>query len=388
MNIAAKMAGFPPSIFLRMAAAEEKARAQGLSIVNLGIGTPDLPPPPEAVAALTRAAAEPGNYRYSLTDLPEYIDAGLAHYRRNFGVTLARENLCGLIGSQDALAHLPLALLNPGDVALLPNPGYPMFRTGPLLASAEMHETRLDEETGYLPDLEAIPADVAHRAKLLYISYPANPLGKLAAPGFFERAVWFARKYDVAILHDNAYGDLVFDGRMPESFLAAKGASEVGVELYSLSKSFNMTGARASYAAGHPGILKALLDIKSSIDYGMFFPVQHAAVAALAQAEVFLDGQRRAYQRRRDALIAGLRENGWNVEPPEGSMFVWARLPGRFADSLSFVTDLLESAGVSLVPGISFGSLGEGFVRIALTRPEDVLRDCAQRIGVFLRAHT
>ena len=376
-----KMRFFEPSIFIKLMEAMSSCT---LPICDLSVGTPDLPPAPHIIDAFLKNASEPENYKYALADTKELSDSVVEWYRGRFSVGLERSNICGLIGSQDGLAHLPLMLLDPGDNILIPNPGYPMFLTGARLSSADILYTPLHEDNGYLVDYEAIsPAD-AHNTKLLIISYPANPLGRLAPPEFFEKTVWFAKKYGIHVIHDNAYVELTFDDVRGHSFLEVRGAADVGVEFNSLSKSYNLTGARISFMLGNPDMCAALSRLKSNIDYGIFKPVQAMAVAAITGPQDCLAELRREYQSRRDALISALRDGGWNVTPPQGTMFVWAKLPAGFGDSLDFTLGLLEKTGVALIPGISFGSLGEGYVRIGLVRPPEELATAARKITEYI----
>ena len=373
---------FEPSIFIKI---REAMAACPLEVYDLSVGTPDLPPPRHVIDAFQKSAADMENHKYALADTKALTDAAIEWYARRFSVTLSRENICGLIGSQDGLAHLPLMLLDPQDSVLVPNPGYPMFLSGARLAGASVVDVPLHEESGYLVDYDAISPSVAHNAKLLIISYPANPLGRLAPMEFFEETVWFAKKHDLYVIHDNAYVELVFDGAKAHSFLEAKGAADVGVEFNSLSKSYNLTGARVSFMLGNPGLCAALSRLKSNIDYGIFKPVQAMAVSAITGPQDCLVALRDEYQQRRDALIAALNEGGWSVVPPEGTMFVWAKLPPQFPDSFDFAMRLLMHTGVAVVPGISFGSLGEGYVRIGLVRPPAEMAAAARKITNFLR---
>jgi LL-diaminopimelate aminotransferase len=378
-----KMKFFEPSIFIKIM---EAMASCTLPVCDLSVGTPDIPPAKHVVEAFLKSAAETENYKYALADTDELLDAAAQWYARRFSVRLERGNVCGLIGSQDGLAHLPLMLLNPGDGILAPNPGYPMFLSGARLSSADIMYTPLNEDNGYLVDYESISPLEAHSAKLLIISYPANPLGRLAPMEFFEKTVWFAKKYDIHVIHDNAYVELTFDGVAGHSFLEAKGAGDVGVEFNSLSKSYNLTGARISFMVGNSDMCAALARLKSNIDYGIFKPVQAMAVAAITGPQDCLNDLRSEYQARRDALISALSESGWNVTPPQGTMFVWAKLPDRFRDSLGFALGLLKDTGVALVPGISFGSLGEGYVRIGLVRPAAEMALAAKKITGYMRA--
>lgn len=384
-SLSQKMNAFAPSVFVRLEQARAEARAAGREIIDLSVGTPDFPPAEHVRQALLDCAGDMRMYRYAIQDEPEMIDAVIRWYERRYGVTSERDEICGLTGSQDALSHLPPAILDPGDTALLPDPGYPMFHTGVQIACAKTYLTPLSEETGFLPDFEAIPKDVANRAKLLFISYPANPIGRLAPEGFFERVVHFAKKHDILVLHDNAYSELTYDGRLGGSFLATPGAMEVGVELNSLSKSYNLTGARISFAIGRREIIRALALLKSNIDYGIFRPVQRMAIAALDGPQESLETLRSAYQSRRDALCGALAAENWHVTPPEGTMFCWARLPENVPPSEPFALGLLRETGVTVVPGISFGDRGDRYVRFALTQPEERIREAARRIGAYLR---
>ena len=358
-----------------------------MPVCDLSVGTPDLPPAKHIVEAFQKSASDMENYKYALADTEELTDAAVEWYGRRFSVNLERANVCGLIGSQDGLAHLPLMVLNPGDRIMIPNPGYPMFLTGARLSSADIIYTPLSEDRGYLVDYEAISPTVAHSAKMLIVSYPANPLGRLAPMEFFEKTVWFAKKYDICVIHDNAYVELVYDGAEGHSFLEAKGAADVGVEFNSLSKSYNLTGARISFMLGNADICAALSRLKSNIDYGIFKPVQAMAVAAITGPQSCLTDLRAEYQLRRDALCSALSEGGWDIDPPQGTMFAWAKLPERHRDSLKFTLELLKNTGVALVPGISFGSLGEGHVRIGLVKPAGEIAGAARKIARFVTIH-
>ena len=377
-----KMKLFEPSIFIRIMEAMESCK---LPIIDLSVGTPDLPPAKHIIDAMLESGADTESFKYALSDTKQLKDAAVEWYQRRFSLRLNRENVCGLIGSQDGLAHLPLMLLNPGDGILIPDPGYPMFYTGARLASAEILFTPLYEENGYLVDYDNIPPSAAHKAKLLIISYPANPLGRLAPLEFFEKTVWFAKKYGLMVIHDNAYGELTFNGVKGNSFLEAKGALDVGVEFNSLSKSYNLTGARISFMLGNADICSALTNLKSNIDYGIFKPIQAMAVAALTGPQDCLEALRAEYQERRDALYLGLLNGGWHVTAPQGTMFMWAKLPTMYNDSFAFTLDLLKNTGVAVVPGVSFGPRGEGYIRIGLVKPSDELSLAARKITDFTR---
>ena len=376
-----KMKHFEPSIFIKLM---EAMAGCELPVCDLSVGTPDLPPAKHIIDAFLESAAEPENYKYALADTQELTDAAVEWYERRFSVRLERANVCGLIGSQDGLAHLPLMLLNPGDNVLTPNPGYPMFLSGARLSSAKILYTPLREDAGYLVNFESISPMDAHNAKLLIISYPANPLGRLAPMEFFEKTVWFAKKYGIHVIHDNAYVELTFDGAEGHSFLEADGAADVGVEFNSLSKAYNLTGARVSFMLGNADMCAALSRLKSNIDYGIFKPVQAMAAAAITGPQDCVAELRNEYQARRDALCSALAAGGWRVTPPQGTMFVWAKLPDKFRDSFRFALELLKSTGVALVPGVSFGSLGEGHVRIGLVKPAAEMAEAGRKIAEFV----
>jgi len=376
-----KMKQFESSIFVRIMEAIAECP---LPVCDLSVGTPDMPPAKHIIEAFLESGADMDNYKYALADTERLREAAIEWYGRRFSVSLGRENICGLIGSQDGLAHLPLMLLDPGDSVLIPNPGYPMFYTGARLASANIMFTPLYEHSGYLVDYERISPTDAHSAKLLIISYPANPLGRLAPMDFFEKTVWFAKKYDICVIHDNAYVELVYDGEQGHSFLEAKGASDIGVEFNSLSKSYNLTGARISFMLGNPDICAALTRLKSNIDYGIFKPVQAMADAAITGPQDSLTRLRAEYQLRRDALCMELANGGWHITPPQGTMFVWSKLPDKYHDSLKFTLELLKNTGVALVPGISFGTLGEGYVRIGLVKPAPQMAAAARKMIEFI----
>lgn len=373
LKFARRMDGFEPGIFNVLDDRKNERLAQGKPVYNLSIGTPDFLPEPHIVEALVRAASDPGNYRYSLGETAELTQAVRNWYSWRYGVELAADELMSIYGSQEGLTHVGWALCDPGDVVLVPNPGYPIFEIGPYLCGAECVHYPLLEENNYLPDLEYFDPDLAEKARFMVVSYPANPLGMAAPDGFYPRLIAFAKKYNIVILHDNAYSDIIFDGRVGKSFLAFEGAKEVGVEFNSLSKTYNLTGARVSFVLGNREIVGAFKRLRSQIDYGMFLPVQAAAVAALNGPQDSVERNRAEYQARRDALCGGLRSIGWNVPDSQGSMFVWAPVPEGFSSSVEFCFHLLDRTGLLCTPGSAFGPLGEGHVRFALVRPVPVM---------------
>ena len=375
LNVAQRMEEFQPGIFNVLDERRQQRLAQGLPVYNLSIGTPDFLPEPHVVQALAQAASEPANYRYSLTELPELVEAVQRWYLRRYGVELEPEELMSIYGSQEGLTHIGWALCDPGDVVLVPDPGYPIFEMGPALCGAEIVHYPLKEENGYLPDLDGMDPELADRAKMMVVSYPANPVCVTAPDEFYHKLIAFAKAHNIIILHDNAYSDIIFDGRVGKSFLAYEGAKEVGVEYNSLSKTYNLTGARISFVLGNRQIIQTFRRLRSQIDYGIFLPVQHAAIAALNGPQDSVARNRTEYQARRDALCGGLRSIGWNVPDSQGSMFVWAPLPGGRTNSVDFCFELLERSGLLCTPGSAFGPLGEGHVRFALVQPVSMMQE-------------
>ena len=375
LNVAQRMEEFQPGIFNVLDERRQQRLAQGLPVYNLSIGTPDFLPEPHVVQALAQAASEPANYRYSLTELPELVEAVQRWYLRRYGVELEPEELMSIYGSQEGLTHIGWALCDPGDVVLVPDPGYPIFEMGPALCGAEIVHYPLKEENGYLPDLDGMDPELADRAKMMVVSYPANPVCVTAPDEFYHKLIDFAKAHNIIILHDNAYSDIIFDGREGKSFLAYEGAKEVGVEYNSLSKTYNLTGARISFVLGNRQIIQTFRRLRSQIDYGIFLPVQYAAIAALNGPQDSVARNRAEYQARRDALCGGLRSIGWNVPDSQGSMFVWAPLPKGYSNSVDFCFELLERSGLLCTPGSAFGPLGEGHVRFALVQPVSMMQE-------------
>ena len=375
MRFASRMDGFEPGIFNVLDERKKGRLARGEPVYDLSIGTPDFQPEPHIVEALAQAASDPANYRYSLGETAELVQAVQGWYRRRYGVELAGDELMAVYGSQEGLAHVGWTLCDPGDVVLVPDPGYPIFELGPYLCGARCVHYPLLAENGYLPDLEHFDPDLAKKARFMVVSYPANPSGAAAPDEFYPRLIEFARRSQIAIVHDNAYSEIIFDGRVGKSFLAFEGAKEVGVEFNSLSKTYNLTGARVSFVLGNREIVGAFKRLRSQIDYGMFLPIQYAAAAALNGPQDSVERNRRAYQARRDALCGGLRSIGWAVPDSQGSMFVWAPLPAGYTSSAEFCFELLDRTGLLCTPGSAFGPLGEGHVRFALVRPVPVMEE-------------
>lgn len=347
-------------------------KAQGKTIYNMSVGTPDFKPYDHVVEALTHAAQDPEMWKYALRDLPELKQAVCDYYERRFGVSgITPSMVQSCNGTQEGVGHLGLALLDPGDTILVPDPCYPVFEAGAKIADAKLEYYPLVAEHNYLPYVAGIDPEVADRAKYMIVSLPANPVGSVGTPEVYEEIIAFAREHDLLIVHDNAYSDIVFDGELGGSFLQYPGALEVGVEFFSLSKSFNVTGARIGFLVGREDVVQTFAKLRSQIDFGMFFPIQKAAIACLNGPRDEVEAQRLKYQERRDALCDGLEGLGWERPNAHGSMFVWAKLPGGRTDSMAFCEELMEKAGVVVTPGASFGPSGEGHVRMALVLPPD-----------------
>lgn len=368
------------SIFAVLNTRKEELLRQGRKIYNLSVGTPDFETPAHIRRAVEEAAKNPDNYKYALVDIPPLVEAVQSFYRRRFQVELAPEEIMSMNGSQEGMAHFAWTLCDPGDVVLVPNPGYQIFKDGPALCDAKVVEYPLYEENGFLPVLEDIPEETAQAARFMVVNYPANPVCAVADDAFYQKLIAFAKKYEIVILHDNAYSDIVFGKKEGGSFLQYEGAKEVGVEFYSLSKSFDYTGARLSFCIGNREIVKKFRAVRTQIDYGVFLPVQYGAVAALTGPFDCVREQCRVYERRSRALCEGLRGIGWPVKDTPGTMFVWAPLPEGYESSDDFCLELMERSGVICVPGSSFGSLGEGYVRFALVLPEEELKEAVRAI--------
>ena len=387
MQFARRMEQFGAGIFNQLDEKRRAVEAAGRKVYNLSIGTPDFLPPQHVMDALSQAASRPENYRYALSERPQLLEAVQGWYRRRYQVELARDEIMTVYGSQEGLHHIALALCDPGEVVLAPNPGYPIFSMGPYLCGAQVETYPLLPENGYLPDLAAIDPALARRAKMMVVSYPLNPVAVTAPRAFYEDLVAFAQRYNIIIVHDNAYSEIVFDGREGSSFLSIPGAKEVGVEYNSLSKTYNLTGARISFVVGNAQVVEKFRTLRSQVDYGIFLPVQMAAEAALNGPQDAVEAQRLQYQARRDALCGGLRSIGWQVPDSQGSMFVWAPLPDGYTDSAAFCLELVEKTGLLCTPCAAFGSLGEGHVRLALVQPPAVMEEIVRAVeaGGILR---
>ena len=382
MRLSHRLTNLPPYHFAEYNRKIAELRAAGVDVINLSIGDPDLPTPPAVLAALTESAQDAENQRYpEYAGMPALRQAFADWFAGRFGVTLdPMREVATLIGSKEGLAHLPLAVMDEGDVALMPDPAYPVYPTAVALAGGVCHELPLDPATGWLPDLDAIPADTLSRARTLWLNYPNNPTGAAAPREFFAHAVQFASDHDLLIVHDMAYAEVRFDGARPPSILEIPGAKEVAVEFHSLSKAYNMAGFRVGMLAGNATVVEGLIRLKSNIDTGIFRPIQHAAIRALTTLpESWLAERNAIYQRRRDVLLSACRRLGMAVETPEAGLYLWPRIPAGYT-SAEFALHLLEAAAIAITPGTNFGARGEGYVRISLTTPDARLDEAITRM--------
>ncbi len=385
IHTARRMEDYEEGIFQVLNERKNQVEAQGKRVYNFTVGTPDFQPAGHIIDAVVEAAGKPENYKYSLADLPELTQALIDRYRVRYQVELSPEEIMSVYGSQEGITHIGLSVLDPGDIVLVPDPGYPIFAIGPTLAEARLATYELRAKNGYLPDLEAIAAvygkGKAQHARMMIVSYPLNPVCKAAPDSFYEQLIPWAEENEILIVHDNAYSDIIYDGRVGKSILSFPGAKEVAVEFYSLSKSFNYTGARMGFLVGNRTVVQSFKKLRSQIDYGTFLPVQYGALAALTGPDDGVREQCREYQRRRDALCGGFTELGWPFEPSEGTMFAWSRIPERYGEEdVRFVTELLEETGVLCTPGSSFGNLGRGHVRFALVLPVERIREALEAV--------
>lgn len=381
MQTAKRIQQLPPYIFARINQSIAKAKAEGVDIINFGIGDPDRPTPPHIIEELQKQAMNPDNHRYpSYVGMPEFRKAIADWYLRRFNVTLDPDNeVVTLIGSKEGIAHIAWCFIDPGDTALIPDPGYPVYSTGVLLAGGKDYTMPLLEANGFLPDLSAIPTTVAKQAKLMFLNYPNNPTGALANKEFFAEVVEFAKTYDIVVCHDAAYTEIAFDGEKPISFLETPGAKDVGIEFHSLSKTYNMTGWRVAWAVGNAEVIEALGRIKSNIDSGIFQAVQYAGIRALTGPQDCIQQMQELYARRRDLVVDGLRQLGWTIEKPKATIYVWAKVPSGYT-STEFATMLLEKAGIVVTPGIGYGEHGDKYFRISLCIEEERIIEAFERL--------
>lgn len=383
MKFANRMNQFGEGVFSRLAVMRKNRLAQGKEVYDLSIGAPNIPPTKRIMEVMAEAVMKPANYVYAINDTQQLLEAVAQWYKRRYDVELNPETeICSLLGSQDGLSHIALSILDPGDVMLVPDPCYPIFADGPRIAGAELYYMPLQKENDYVIQLQDIPEEIARKAKFMLVSYPNNPTAAMAPESFYHEVVAFAKKYDIIVLHDNAYSELVFDGKSCGSFLSIPGAMEVGVEFNSLSKTYGLAGARIGFCVGNKEVVGMLKTLKSNMDYGMFLPIQAAAVEALTGNQAVVAETRAAYEHRRDVLCDGLIEAGWHMEKPAGTMFVWAPIPDSYQDSESFVADLLDKTGVLVTPGSAFGPSGEGYVRMALVQSEDTMKKIVEAVAV------
>ncbi|WP_277408987.1 aminotransferase class I/II-fold pyridoxal phosphate-dependent enzyme [Lacrimispora xylanisolvens] len=381
MRFARRMNHFGEGIFSKLLELKRQKEEKGEPVIDLSVGAPNIPPAGHITQALCEAAADPNNYIYAIHDQKELLEAAALWYQRRYGVTLnPSSEICSLLGSQEGLAHIALSIIDEGDIVLVPDPCYPVFADGPLLAGASLFYMPQRKEKDYLIDFSEIPEEIAVKARFMIVSYPNNPTTVMAPDSFYKNLIEFAKKYDIVVLHDNAYSELVFDQRQCGSFLSFPGAKEVGVEFNSLSKTYGLAGARIGFCLGNREIVEKIKTLKSNMDYGMFLPVQKAAIAAITGDQSCVESTRKAYERRRDALCEHMTQIGWNMEKPQATMFVWAKIPDKFKDSETFSRELLEKAGVLVTPGSAFGPSGEGFVRLALVREEEILIQAAGQV--------
>lgn len=368
------------NIFNRLDERKCALLASGMDVINLSIGTPDFQPDAHVMEAVSRAALDPEQYKYSLNETRALLDAVQDWYKRRYDVVLADDEIMAVCGSQEGIAHVCFPFAGPNDIILAPDPGYPIFSFGPMMARATVALYPLRPENSWQLDFADIPEDVADRAKAMVVSYPNNPTTAVADRAFYERLVTFAREHNIIVIHDNAYSDLLLNGQQGLSFLSTPGAKEVGIEFNSLSKTYNLTGMRVSFALGNRDVISRFRAFRSQIDYGMFYPIQAGAVAALTGPQDIVARNRAGYMARRDALCGGLRRIGWDVPDAQGTMFVWAKIPEKYTSSVDFVIELMEKTGVICVPGSAFGAQGEGYVRFALVVPPERMEQAVRRI--------
>ncbi len=384
-QMAKRLEVLPPYLFAELDRLKQAEIAKGVDVIPLGVGDPDQPTPNNILGAMHRAIDRPQNHQYpSYEGMPSFREAVANWYARRFNVTLdPATEILSLIGSKEGIGHIPFAFVNPGDVVLVPEPGYPVYEIGTLLAGGEPYRMPLLRENGFLPDLDNIPPEITARARLLFLNYPNNPTAAVASRAFFEKVVHFAREKEIIVCHDAAYTEMYYDGKKPLSFLEVDGALEVGVEFHSLSKTYNMTGWRVAFVSGAAPVIAGLGKIKTNLDSGIFQAIQEAGIEALEGDQSAVEEMRVLYQERRDTLLAGLKKAGLVCDPPEATFYLWLPVPAGYS-STSFTKLLLEKAGVAVTPGNGFGISGEGYVRFALTVSKERLAEAAERIRKIL----
>jgi LL-diaminopimelate aminotransferase len=374
MRMARRVEKLPPYLFVEISRKIAEKKARGEEVISFGIGDPDIPTPPHIISRLCQAAQDPVNHRYPESEgLPELRQAIAGWYQKRFGVSLNPDTeVLPLLGAKEGIAHIAFCLIDPGDTALVPDPGYPVYSIGTMLAGGRPYYLALTEKNNYLPDLRSIPQHIARSAKLLWLNYPNNPTGAVAELDFFNRVAEFARRYGTAVCHDGPYTEVAFDGYRAVSFMQAEGAKEVGVEFHSLSKSYNMTGWRIGMVVGNPVMIDALKRLKSNMDSGIPQAIQYAGIEALSGPQDCIPEHNALYQRRRDLVVEGLNKIGLQTRPPKASLYVWAKVPEGYT-SAEFTADLLEQVGVVVTPGTGYGRHGEGYIRLSLTIPDATL---------------
>ena len=383
MKFSKRMDLLAEGVFSRLDEEKQNMLASGKAVYDFTIGSPNIAPSKEVMDALITAAQQPESYMYSLHDTKELKETIQAWYRKRYQVELDTETeILSLQGSQEGLAHVALALCDEGDIVLIPAPSYPIFANGPKIAGAELYEMPMLKEYDYLIQFDAIPEEIAEKAKMMIISYPNNPTGATAPDSFYEELIQFAKAHDIIVIHDTAYSNLVFDGEEGKSFLYYAGAKDIGIEFNSFSKTYGMAGARIGICVGNAEIVGILKKLKSNIDYGMFLPIQKAAIAALTQDQSIVKETRETYQRRRNRIVAGAAAAGWHIASCKSTMFLWAQIPEGYGSSEEFALNLLKCSGMLVTPGSSFGAYGEGFVRIALVQSDEVIEQALQALKV------
>lgn len=380
LQVADRMKDYEEGIFQVLNEKKEEVERTGRKVYNLSVGTPDFPTEPHIMQAVIEAAGNSANYKYALKMLPELVEAVIERFKTRYNVSLNEKEITDVYGSQEGVTHIGLSLCNPGDIVLVPDPGYPIFSIGPSLALADVRTYELKEENNYLPDLKKMDEELLKKTKFMIVSYPLNPICRIAPDSFYEELIPWAKAHNIIIIHDNAYSDIIYDGHIGKSILQFPGAKEICIEFYSLSKSYNYTGARVGFLVGNEYLVQNFKKLRSQIDYGTFLPVQYGALAALKGPDDGIKERCAEYQKRRDALCGGFREIGWNIPDSQGTMFAWGKIPEGYTDDVAFVMELLEKAGVLCTPGSSFGKLGKGHVRFALTLPVEEIKQAVAAV--------
>ena len=381
-RLAERLKQLPPYLFVELDRKKAEIMAKGVDVISLGIGDPDLPTPEFIVESMAEAIRKPQYHSYPSSDgMPAFREAAATWCKKRFGISVDPDKeVCCMIGSKEGVAHLPLAFIEPGDVVLVPDPGYPVYHIGTLFSGGETYYMPLLDKNDFLPDLDAIPEEIRQRAKLMWLNYPNNPTAAIAPEGFFEKVVDFAKRYDIIVCHDAAYSEMTYDGYIAPSFLETPGAKDIGIEMHSLSKTYNMTGWRIGFAVGNPDLITAFKKVKSNVDSGQFEAIQEAAITALSSDQSCVREMQQIYTERRDILVAGLRKLGLDAPSPKATFYVWCPVPEGY-DSAGFSTLLLEKAGIVCTPGNGFGDPGEGYIRMALTVSKERIEEVVERIS-------